>query len=362
MRPRLLVLLALGLFALPATASANAGTPLLWATMLHLVVGNFLIGMGEGWFLARLYGLPLMRTMTMMAAANYFSAWVGLFTLGALRYWLAPTVATAMLVFWGLLVVAYGLTLVLEWPFVARCVRPHPDWWRRSLRGSLCVQTASYVVLTGWYLLASPMSFYTSTHLVTPGEMVLPESIVLFYVDGGVIYERLLRGGATVAVVDLNRSPNAELYLKRSAVGVTTWDLYISGDDAPLHSGLTLSEVHSKLLTEDGRMLRVKLKQFGGPAARLGTAESSPWVVGADFFAEGGLGGGRQDKREHFRIAYATPFGSWRIRNVTLLPGDLVLFQAGEHDICVFDPVSRKLAVAARGECPLPVLLPDGAN
>ena len=34
--------------ALPMVAMANAGTPLMWAGMLHLLFGNALIGIFEG--------------------------------------------------------------------------------------------------------------------------------------------------------------------------------------------------------------------------------------------------------------------------------------------------------------------------
>ena len=35
---------------------ANAGTALMWATLAHLVVGNFLIGVVEAWILCRWFG------------------------------------------------------------------------------------------------------------------------------------------------------------------------------------------------------------------------------------------------------------------------------------------------------------------
>ena len=48
MKHRILVLLVGVLAFVPQIASANAGTPLMWAGLLHLVVGNALIGFGEG--------------------------------------------------------------------------------------------------------------------------------------------------------------------------------------------------------------------------------------------------------------------------------------------------------------------------
>ena len=49
----------LALTILPSMASANAGTPLMWASMLHLVFGNAIIGLIEGLILAR---LPILAT------------------------------------------------------------------------------------------------------------------------------------------------------------------------------------------------------------------------------------------------------------------------------------------------------------
>ena len=54
--PRILGLFAL-LVSVPLTARADAGTPLMWAGMLHLVFGNAIIGIFEGLILAWLFKL-----------------------------------------------------------------------------------------------------------------------------------------------------------------------------------------------------------------------------------------------------------------------------------------------------------------
>jgi hypothetical protein len=74
--PVLLIAL-LGAVAFPPEARANAGTPLMWAGMLHMVFGNALIGMGEGTLLAWLFSLPKGKCISVMIFANYASAWVG---------------------------------------------------------------------------------------------------------------------------------------------------------------------------------------------------------------------------------------------------------------------------------------------
>jgi hypothetical protein len=50
----LLLLVLVGLVALPQQAFANVGTPLVWAGTLHLVIGNALIGFLEGILLSSL--------------------------------------------------------------------------------------------------------------------------------------------------------------------------------------------------------------------------------------------------------------------------------------------------------------------
>ena len=45
----------------------------------------------------------------------------------------------------------YLLTIVLEWPFVAFCFFRADRWFHKSVVASLIVQSASYVVIFGWY-------------------------------------------------------------------------------------------------------------------------------------------------------------------------------------------------------------------
>jgi hypothetical protein len=57
----LLVLLLL--VCLPSRALANAGTPLMWASLLHLVFGNALLGVCEGILIARAFRLDAGKTV-----------------------------------------------------------------------------------------------------------------------------------------------------------------------------------------------------------------------------------------------------------------------------------------------------------
>ena len=76
-RHQLLLFAFLGTVAFPVQALANAGTPLMWAGMFHLSIGNAVIGVLEGLLVAQLFGAPKGRAIGVMIAANYVSAWVG---------------------------------------------------------------------------------------------------------------------------------------------------------------------------------------------------------------------------------------------------------------------------------------------
>lgn len=76
-RGALLRIIVVGLLALPLEASANAGTPLMWASMIHLAIGNALIGLLEGCLLTWWFGVSRAKAVALMIPANYASAWLG---------------------------------------------------------------------------------------------------------------------------------------------------------------------------------------------------------------------------------------------------------------------------------------------
>lgn len=134
---------------LPGLALANAGTPLMWASMFHLVFGNLLIGIGEGALLSRLLGYHRPRAIAVMVAANYLSAWAG----GWLLYRLDPWTKGLDLykfgtVFLALLFLMFMLTLVIEFPFAWLIFRKDSPPMQRLIGCFLVVQLTSYILMT----------------------------------------------------------------------------------------------------------------------------------------------------------------------------------------------------------------------
>lgn len=364
MKRRLLPwLIAVGLLAaLPQQAWANAGTPLMWAGMLHLVFGNTLIGLLEGFLLGCMFRVPRGKAIVAMIAANYTSAWLGgLLIRGAIVKALHMDLTNAWMWFWIMVAVTYCLTLLLEWPFVAWGFRGTQGWLKRSVRGSLVVQSVSYILLFGWYWMASGTSLYTETRIVAPGDLSLPESVMVYFIapSDGNVYQRRLTGAAEQKVWEL-RSTNGKdrLFVRPSTLDPNRWDLMArlkTGDGNP-----KLVTILTNLLVEtapDWRSTHYEgMPPNFGKVQRLGSAANSEWKFWAGFWPVEGLQASREGTGEQLRLSYETPFGAWTVRNAVHLPTDKVLFQLGGDQICGFDPERRRVALLWRGRGPVAVI------
>src|SRR5262245_20873331 len=112
-RLRFLLLTAF-LCALSQHASANAGTPLMWAGAFHLLVGNLIIGVIEGLLLISWFRVPRGHVIGIMMLAKYASAWGGAYLVNAILPRLSLDLTNAWPWFWIMVAVTFGFTLVLE--------------------------------------------------------------------------------------------------------------------------------------------------------------------------------------------------------------------------------------------------------
>jgi len=364
----LLFLVLFGVVALPQHAWADAGTPLMWAGMIHLVFGNALIGIGEGALLAWLFSVPKGKSVAVMVLANYASAWLGgLFLRGAIVHALPMDLTNGWRWFWVMVVLTYCMTLVLEWPFIAWCFRGTQDWFRRSVRASLVVQSASYVLLFGWYWMASGTSLYTRMNIVGPADLSLPESVLVYFIapEDGSVYCRHLAGGSEQKVFELHSTgSNDRLFVRPSTTDTSRWDL-VARLDNKARRGPWFVDVLTNMLVEaapDWRSRHTDPPQYEGTwfnfgeVQGLGSATNGQWKFRAGFWPVGGLRASHKTTGEQVRFSYETPFGAWTVRNAVHLPSDKVLFQLGDDQICAFDPVSRRVALLWHGRGPVPVI------
>lgn len=369
MKCRPLLLLVTGSLALlPQHAWANAGTPLMWAGMIHLVIGNAVIGLLEGFLLGWLFRVPRGKAVGAMIAANYASAWLGgLFIRGEILKALPMDLTNGWRWFWIMVVVTYCLTLLLEWPFIAFGFRGTQNWLRRSVYASLVVQSVSYILLFGWYWSASGTSLYTRMQIVAPGDLSLPESVLVYFIasSDGSVYRRELRGGAEQRICELHSTnDNDRLFIRPSAADANRWDLM-----ARLETGdrrkPRFVEVVTNLCVEaapDWRGTHTNPPEYEGTwfsfgkAQGLGSATNSQWEFAAGFWPMGGLWASQKETGERLGFSYETPFGAWTVRNAVHLPTDKVLFQLSKDQVCGFDPVKRRVALLWHGRGPVPVI------
>ena len=366
MRSRATKIIALfAALCVPSVAMANVGTPLMWASGLHLLFGNAAIGIFEGMLLSHVFKLRASLAIGLMILANYFSAWLG-------WVWLLPSIAhhfrsdlyNTWGLIWGMVVVAYVFTLALEWPFVAGCFAGRAWWFRQSCVASLLVQTVSYVSLFGWYGLASGASLYTRMSVVPLDQIALPDGVVVYYIaaDDGDVYARTLSSGHTEKVFSLG-SKNVNDGLSFSSPVGATYELFAlrespdftDCEEVPI--GVSVPEM--ALPQDDGGHV-----SFPGrlnfpnqrDAPRLGTARDSPWSFYAGHWPIDGLRGENSRTRNEFAFARETPFAQWHVRRPIILATDKVVFQLGNRQICILDPETRKIALLAFGRAPLAVL------
>ena len=374
---RLLGALALTVLCscIPSVATADAGTPLMWAGFYHLTLGNLVIGLVEGGILAAVFQTPPKKTLLLMVGANYFSMLVGIpIALFVTHLMSGPdlTVEGAWrIVKWGF-AISYMATLVLEWPFIAGALRGRKHWLRSSIAGSFLVQTLSYAALLGIYLNVSSYSLYTGLKTVDLSEIKWPQNVSFYYIDdadGDVMH--WAPGRAPQRVADLHSGKSGDrLELHPSGTNPERWDIVgclESRDARGGHETTTTTLVrnigragHSPITSTWFGRYRWGENMYGqwhgGPVPRIGSAAESPWTIRTYPWPGtivGSRGAGPPRVRERsFEFASETPFHTWMVYNATHLPGDLVLLQLGADRICVVDPIERKIAMLVHGRGP----------
>ena len=104
---------------LPDIFLANMGTPLMWMTILHLLIGNAVIALGEGLLLAQCFKVSRLTAFGFALLANYSSAWLGA--------WIFPNhfpgsadvnITNLHAWLWWGVILSFTVTLVVEAPFI----------------------------------------------------------------------------------------------------------------------------------------------------------------------------------------------------------------------------------------------------
>jgi hypothetical protein len=352
------------LLILPATALANAGTAMMWVRAGHLFVGNAVIGLCEGSAFALVLRLSLIRTIAIVILANYASAWAGLYAVNYIAPQVPFTLENTQDCVMSLILFTFALTLVVEAPFFI--------WWiwgrdrSRWLSGFLFVgvQVVSYLFMFERYAAVSPRSLFRDHEWVPLASITIPDDVRLYYIDAGDgdVYTRLPADGEAGKVADLNIT-NVEDRIQVRAPLKSTGKF-----DLVLHRWRMDIRQYEMVKSDIARIAATD--RFGadpepryttnawsfGPVPKLGGTEKSEWRWDVGYWAGEGMHGYRERDGAKIRYAYETPFVEWVIRNATHLPGDLLLFQVGDEDVCIADPARRVIARVCKGRSPVAVI------
>jgi hypothetical protein len=343
---------------IPLTASANAGTALMWAGMLHLMFGNALIGFFEGIVLARFFKVSYDRCVLVMILANYISSWGGgLFLSGAIASHLSLDLYNAWFWFWVMVGVTYVLTLILELPFIFFCLRKEQNRFKKSLWGNLLINSASYLLLFGWYWCASGKGLYRNVNVVQPSQMTMPANGIVFFIsatNGNVRSLDLATQKSEEVFALKSTDKDNRLLVKPSKFDTNNWDIIEHSKSVLIRSNLnvvaTMTWRDSKGNSDAGTWSNF------GEAPKLGAAENSDWTFRTGFWSVEGLRGKNSKTGEIIWASLETPFVSWIARSAIHLPGDYVVFQLGRDQICILETSTKKIALLSRGYGPVVIL------
>jgi len=364
---------AIPIFALtliPSTASANAGTPLMWASMLHLVFGNFIIGMIEGGLLAKIFNCSKRKSVPILIGANYASAWAGGFLITrSLTSIPDLTIQNIQLWFLAFVAVAFLVTLLIEFPFFWFILRSKEKPVMQSIKATLLIHGISYILLFGWYWMASGTSMMTQLQVVSPNTLPLEKGYSLYYLstEGNQVLRLDLGSEATPKVVSEISAPHRNDRLFVRANGESNFDLFahLDSDQRGKEKEILITPSFAEVAPVEPRIAEGHSEEAEGTWFNFGKApslaENSAWEFRTGFWPIEGIKGEQKDQNKKVRFSLETPFAAWAARNATQLNGDFVVFQLGRDQICILHPESKKIALIVRGKGPI-VAKPNQAN
>ena len=343
-----LVIVLMVVLLFPLVARADSGTPLVWAGLLHLFIGNAFIGLLEGFLLVKLFKASSSKCLLIMVGANYFSSWVGGFFIQFVSFQIPWNLYNGWSWFWILVVLTYLLTLVLEWPFVFLCFRRTPGALERSLQGDVVVNTISYIILFGWYWLASDAGLYRQMHIVQPSHMTMPNAVVYYIAStNGQVNALDLQTQSTVKFLKLDQPVGSlRLVIRPAEFNPANWDVV----EEYAYTNILIASNLALVASEDWRDPNLSHRWYR--VHQIGMAAESKWTFETGSEPGEGLTGRNAETGKHFDLSMDAPFLVWTIHNGSHLPGDNVIFQLGDDQICLLQTSTKEISLLCRGWSP----------
>ena len=353
-------LIELGLFAaliimVPCQAYANMGTPLMWAGIAHLFIGNAVIGLIEGFIIILAFKTSRIWSVPVMIAANYASMWAGAYLLDNLsdKFRDIVTIYNATSVLFSIIILSFIFTFIIEWPFCLFLFRKQGKRIKRSLLANLITQSISYILLIAFYALPSGASLITDVKIDKTLSFATTQKMWVYYIspNDGDVYRIRPNGSANekVMIEDII-DKLAKLFIRPSA-------------DAPYSDLCVLQRstdyVLIKHFTAEPMTLYYSEKDkqpFWFGLIDLRPQDQRDWNISVGFWAIEGLSAKNKVNGKEFNLAMETPFVNLSIKNITILPGNQLVLQINYNQIALLDLNTKELGLITLGRGPLVIM------
>jgi hypothetical protein len=315
---------------------------------IHFIALNLAIGILEGLCLGFLFKLPKWKTIGWMVLANYASSWIGgPFLQKIISTDIEPSQVGRYII--TIIIAAYLLTLLLEFPFVYLACKSKLSRWEISIWGSLVIQTVSYSLLVAfWYYPLCSMSILKSVDWVNTTEFIKNTNAVMYYIDstGKNVHRMNLDGTNNAPIITSGNSVIEELTFEYNKETKTADIVAVSNKNYTVISSV-LNEVEYEIRNND------RFRWSDSPEDLRNTEERS-WDVFGSVYVIRIINSSTGQK---INLRLNIPFLDWQVFWLTILPCDEMVFQFGSR-ICLYSRPENKMIILAKGSSPV-VFLED---
>jgi hypothetical protein len=341
----------------------------MWQQWMMLWAGNAVIGIIEGLVIAKVFRASYALSIVLMVIANYASMWAGALIFGIGE---APSPIPNNLfdqpidrVSWLLWIgvgVAFALSILIEWPFCFAALPAEPGRFRRSMLATLLAQASSYTCLGLTY-------FRSNNSMGSEVEVVRSIELDKDIAIGEVLFIDPADGDVRSIQLDgknLKHLFDADFSHPRHALMVQG----IAADDRPPWRLVgAVHERDSVVLITDVLGIAEPFRSTGD--ARYSYVIANAWTLEVNGVADhrpievrgwqarpsgnSGIEFYHGQTGDRYSLSYDTAFASWRGRCITILPGDLAVFEFGPQ-ICLLNIPARQVSFLVRGRGPVVIL------
>ncbi len=334
-----------------------AVAPIVSPSYLYLGAQVLLLSILVGSIVSKFFSVSSRRVVSVLLLTSVISVWLGVRFLDRfLGYRLDTTIENAL--FWTHVlggIAVLGSLLITFLGFLVTF---------RKTTLALKLALFSQLIISGYFFIGfwmfdSSVTFLTRVKVTSPENWELPPGYSLYYLNqkGDAVVE-WSRAGEKVISKGVLHHWNDRLFARKN--DGNTFDMWVwldkeipRGETEQLirENFAPLSTIDSRVAAGIERSVRGSFHTFGA-VPKLGSIDSD-WEFYAGYWGDEGLTCRNRATGESFSFSTDIPFALFQVRDAVQLPGDILLFQLGVDQICLFDPLRREICLLVRGRGPI---------